>query len=163
MDFKLTGVSIGMDIAIVFAALGLIYSWWKDRQERKQKEVDAVNQLIFNEIQKWDPLLDAFFSEIKKSSSGDLNGLHRIHDEIWSNLKKLRALAAAQAQKETYATLAKHIEAYQNHMQSGHVKDGFIELGKMLRSMMDLLQTDETVLDDYFISRFGETMRSGAA
>lgn len=171
MDFKLTGISIGMDIAIIFAALGLIYALWKDRHERmqrevdaenqrKQREVDAVNKLMLDQIKEWDQLIENFFDILVGKDEGDLVSIHK---KIWSNLKELRMLAAANAQKEIYDTLAKHMNAYKGHMESNRVKDGFIELGRMLRSMMALVQKNEEVLDNYFNDRFGECMRNNSA
>lgn len=159
-----------MDVAIIFAALGLIYAWWKDRHERiqrevdaenqrKQREVDVVNKFMLDQIKEWDQSIDNFFDKLKRE---DWDGLKSLHENIWSNLKELRMLAAANAQKEIYDTLAKHIDAYKGHMESTRVKDGFIELGRMLRSMMALVQKNEEVLDNYFNDRFGESMRNNS-
>lgn len=159
-EFKLTGISISMDVAIAIAVIGLVYTWLKDRRERRQREIDSANRLLLDELQHWDQLIDRMFETLK---SGSFQELSIIHSEIWSKLRKLRMLAAVQADPKAYDVLAKHIEMYATYMQSKDVKSGFVELGKMMRSMMSLLQKDENLLDNYFMSRFGETMRNEAA
>jgi len=96
MSLGLTGVQIGVDVAIIFVAGAFFYGWIKDKKEEKEKEKEKDIQLIFNKIGDFNELINDLYKAVSKEkevvSEENITILNLVPPMLLEELTKLQLI-----------------------------------------------------------------------
>jgi len=150
-DFHISGIGISLDLAIILAVttffIGQHQAKKQEQSERLKNDIEAV----FEELLHADELINHFHHLLNTNSPE----LENIHNTIWALLKKIKLKAAVKCSPDLYRTIDDCIEHYKKSMENeGNPVHGLYSLALLLGKVMNKLQENQAVVDDYIKDRF---------
>ncbi len=152
-DFHLSGISIGVDAAIIFVAWKLFNARKEDIKKEKKERIESNTEAIFADLMAADKLIDDLFKSIH--AQAPFEHLVKIHEQIWCLLKKLKLTAAIKGTPELYNAIDENTGHYRTAMEDKSDPIlGIYSLALLLVDIMQGLQESKEVIDDYIKDRF---------
>ena len=150
-DFHVSGIGISLDLAIILAIITFFIGQSQAKKEEKLKRLKTDVEAVFEELLHADELISHFHSLVNTNPPE----LKEVHSNIWTLLQRLKLKAAVKGTPALYHAIDGCVEKYKHSMENkGSPLLGMYSLALLVGKIMEELQEDKEVVDNYIKSRF---------